>query len=71
MSVTTQIARKQYPCQHCRGLILIGQEYYKRMESQRVHCSTSYYPLTWHKNKSDCQPHKKTIHRTEDCKLES
>ena len=68
MSATVQTARKEYKFQHCGGLILKGQTYYKRMEAQKVHCQTSYYPLCWHKNKAECQPHYKKDNCNAECK---
>lgn len=52
MSVTIQVARKTYNCGHCKGKILPGQVYCKRMQDGMYSI-----PLAWHFNHADCEPH--------------
>lgn len=50
-------ARKEYKCQHCKGIIKPGQRYWKRKESGKVHNRMTYWFIPWHYDHSECEPH--------------
>lgn len=49
------IAKKEYPCSRCKGIIRKGQEYHKRIERSGGAGCAEYTPLRWHSKITDCQ----------------